>query len=525
MGKKLRPYQQKSLDILLRDSSGLDASEMGTGKTLVATRRASMLRTNGPPRVLIVAPVNTHDQWISSFVSEYPSLENSPHLRIVGTHRSDPDGWKMLTGKAPGVYVIGWEAMRGLTPASVKVVNDDDPKKTMSVRGEIPEGWHKASSSGASRGYGDLYGSGNKLTVKAVREAMRCGDVPPWYLTGTWDLVIADESHRMQRRDSSNRRVLNLINTTHKLALSGTPAGNKPEGLWATLNWLWPSRYRGFWDWAGAHLNIVPINRYDTVQGQEIVGEKYPGSTWTEIPCVVRWRIEEVSSQLPSVVERIVVVPMGSRQRKIYDDFERQAFAWLDEQPVITDLPITQRIRLRQAALGQLKATAGDPVDIDFAKTGDQPKISAIREIINDLPQDEPVLIYTHSAKWAVLCATSLDKDYGPARTWTGDLSKAQRTRLKNEFGKSVRVIVAQVASIAEGVDGLQHVCRCEIWASPSEDGLMNEQAKARLHRPGQKQVVQRWILHSKDSIDTDVDASLRIRRTQMRAMYRDKEK
>lgn len=521
--KTPRPYQAQSLRILGSSSSGLDASEMGTGKTFVATRRAGLLNTSGrAPRVLIVAPVNTHEQWITSFADEYPSLEGSPNLRIVGTHKNDEEGWSMMTGRRPGVYVIGWEAMRGLTPLSVKVVNAKDPKKTMSVTGPVPDGWVKASKSGASRGYGDLCKSG-KLTVQAVREAMRCGDVPPWHRTGTWDLVIADESHRIQNRHSSNRRVLNLIEASNKLALSGTPAGNKPQGLWSTLNWLWPKRYRGFWDWAGLYLIIAEkkINRYDTVQ--EIVGEKHPGSTFTDIPCVVRWRTQEVADQLPEVIERIIPVTMGPKQRKIYDDFERDAFAWLDEQPVITDLPITQRIRLRQAALGQIKATKADPgVDIDFTKTGEQPKISVIKEIISDLPEDEPVLIFTHSAKWALMCAEALDRDFGPARAWTGALSKAQRTALKSDFGKGVRVIVAQVASIAEGVDGLQFVCRCEIWASPSEDGLMNEQAKARLHRPGQKQVVQRWLLHSKDSIDTDVDLALRNRREQMRAMYRD---
>jgi superfamily II DNA or RNA helicase len=364
-----------------------------------------------------------------------------------------------------------------------------------------------------------------KLTVQAVREAMRCGDVPPWSQTGTWDLVIADESHRIQNRNSSNRRVLNLIQAGNKMALSGTPAGNRPEGLWATLNWLWPQRYRSFWEWASLYMiiNDKQISRYDTVQ--EITGEKFPGSTFTDIPCVVRWRTQEVADQLPEVIERTVMVNMGTKQRKIYDDFESQAFAWLDEQPVMTDLPITQRIRLRQASLGQLRAKKADPgVDVGFAKTGDQPKISAVRDIISDLPDNELVLIFTHSAKWAVMCAEILDREPGSAHAWTGDLSKAQRSKLKSDFGSGVRIIVAQIASIAEGVDGLQFVCRCEIWASPSEDGLMNEQAKARLHRPGQEKIVQRWVLHSKDSIDTDVDASLKMRRAQMHAMYRDGE-
>lgn len=599
MPKALRPYQQKSLEILSHNNSGLDASEMGTGKTLVGTELVRLLETGGRiPRTLAIGPVNTHPQWIASFAEQFPALAGTDYLRIIGTPRSDPDSWQMMTSKLPGVYVTSWEAMRGLIPYSVKIINEKDPRQKKDATGAIPPGWKKARAGGASRGYGDLYGQGRKLTVKAVRMAMKCGDVPPWDKTGTWDLVIADESHRMQNRNSSNRRVINLINTTRKLALSGTPAGNKPEGIWSTLNWLWKEQYRSFWDWA--HENMIVeerhISQYETVK--EITGEKYPGAIFADIPCVVRWRTEEVADQLPSVMERVVPVTMGPRQKKIYNDFETQSFTWLDGQPVMVDLPIEQRIRLRQAALGQLRATPNlkrrekhmavraatrrwdnqyipiwsggcavgfmnskgpaihdadeignifmhrliskpaecvvgflkyttwiEEVEIGFAKTGEQPKIETIREIISDLPENEPVLIFTHSAKWAAMCAEALDKDCGPARAWTGALTGNQRQKLKADFGKGVRILVAQIASLAEGVDGLQFVCRCEIWASQSDDGLMNNQAKARLHRPGQTRMVQRWLLQSDETIDAGLEERLRIRRAQMKRMYRDKEK
>lgn len=506
------------------------------------------------PRVLIIAPINTHRQWVASFGEQFPNLKGSKYLRILGTHRSDPEGWAMVTSKQPGVYILSWEAMRGLAPYSVKIVNEQDPRQKKTVTGPIPEGWKKVHPSGASRGYGDLYGQHKKLTVKAIQAAMRVGDVPPWHRSGTWDLVIADESHRMQNRSSSNRRVINQIETTNKLALSGTPAGNKHEGIWATLNWLWPKSYRGFWEWAYEHL-IVTTERIERIgrdtEVEKIIGEKYPGAIFVSIPCVVRWRTEQVADQLPKVVERIVQVPMGAKQQKTYEDFEDQAFTWLEDQPVMVDLPIVKRIRLRQAALGQLRGVtvrkkaeefipvwAGDCVagfleyaewteelEIDFTKTGDQPKIDTIKEILSDLPDGEPVLIFTHSAKWARMCAEALNKDFGPAQAWTGALTGPRRQRLKEEFGKQVRIIVAQVASLAEGVDGLQFVCRCEIWASPSEDGLINDQAKARLHRPGQTQTVQRWVLHSEGTIDEEVDFNLRMRRAQMKRMYGDEDK
>src|SRR5699024_6507564 len=49
---------------------------------------------------------------------------------------------------------------------------------------------------------------------------------------------------------------------------------------------------------------------------------------------------------------REILVDMLPAQRKIYSQFEGEALAWLENHPVATPLPITQRLRLRQVALG-----------------------------------------------------------------------------------------------------------------------------------------------------------------------------
>lgn len=567
----LRPYQQKSLSILSRDTSGLDASEMGLGKTLVAVERVRTLDLGRIPRVLVVAPVNTHRQWQRSFATQYPALADNPDmLRIISTPTSDPEGWALLLKKAPGVFIIGWEAMRGQAPKSIRAIRVEVdarrseaqetirqakrilrlkrstpeereeaqaaidvaeqakkiyPNEIIKITGAMPEGWTPLDKGGASRAYGDLYDQHGNLTNQAVDAAMKAGDVPPWSRTGTWDLVVADESHRMQRKSSINKLTIKKIKTNHKHASSGTAAGNHQKGLWSTLNWLWPDRYRAFWDWAHTWLEVTDERVSDSKTIQVVGGEKYPGSTWTDIPCVVRWRLESVADQLPDVIERIVEVPMGPAQREVYAQFESQALAWIDDHPIAEPLPLTQRIRLRQAALGTLRIKDfkddGKP-DIDFLKTGAQIKVDYIREILEDLPEGEPMLVFTHSSKWADMAASLLNGKVGEVRAWTGALSQAKREELKNAFGKEVRVIVAVIPAIGEGVDGLQHVCRCEVWASMSDDGLLNEQAKKRLQRPGQTQKVQRWLLHSERSIDADVDAHLRMRLAEMKKMYRD---
>lgn len=571
----LRDYQEKSQVILRRDSSGLDGSDMGTGKTLTGVERVREIASQlgRAPRCVVFAPTNTHRQWRSLFAEQFPSMADSPRLRIISTPHADPEVWNELTArkKTHGIYIIGWEAMRGMCPKSIQIIKKEaadriaqaredrrELKKTLArkrsteeqkeidrqritecdeamklragekttTKGPVPEGWVPKDPGGASRGYGTLYKDGVTLTKAAVREAMKSGDVPPWSRTGTWDLVIADESHRMSRRTSINKIAISLVKTNAKLAMSATPAGNKPEGMWSTLNWLWPQEYRSFWDWAEIFLEIEDSYISNETKVQVIVGEKDPGATWSSIPCKVRHLAADVRGQLPDVIERVVEVDMTAEQRRIYDEFADQSLAWIDDHPVGEPLPLSQRVRLRQAALGHLRVAATDPrTELDFNPNVPQPKLDMIKDILTDLPPDEPVMIYTAFKKWAYLAAEALTKGgFGEARVWTGDQSSRQRDNLKDhEFGRSVRIIVAQLQSISEGTDGLQRYGCCEIWACPSEDGLINTQAQGRLHRDGQTRPVQRWLLHSVNSIDTDIDASLRARRAQMKKFYRDR--
>lgn len=587
--KELRDYQVKSQLILARDTSGLDGSDMGTGKTLTGVERVREIAGNlgRAPRVLVVAPPNTQRQWRGLFGEQFPSMALSPRLRIVGTPASDPESWNnYLLKKTHGIYIIGWEGMRGVAPKSIQIIKQEaherrerarevmrEAKKVLRrkratekeklaalaaveqaqkdviitsaeqavTKGAVPEGWVPKDPGGALRGYGGLYKGGHTLTKKAVTAAMKHGDVPPWSRTGTWDLVIADESHRMARRDSINKITMTFLKANAKLAMSATPSGNKPEGMWSTLNWLWPRIYSAFWTWARTFLVIEDSYISSDVTAQKIIGEKDPGSTWIDIPCKVRHRVSDVRDQLPDVIERIVEIPMAAEQQRIYGEFADRSLAWIDDHPVGEKLPLGQRIRLRQAALGTLAVTAEDPdIELGFRTGAPQPKLDMVKDILSDLADTEPVIIYTHSAKWAVMAADALNEAgiYGEARVWTGALSAKERDAVKEGFGvmtpsgprarfpfRGIRVIVAQLQAIAEGVDGLQHRCACEIWASPTEaEATVNGQARGRLHRDGQTRPVQRWLLHSLDTIDVGLDASLRLRRIQMKQFYRDKE-
>ena len=142
-----------------------------------------------------------------------------------------------------------------------------------------------------------------------------------------------------------------------------------------------------------------------------------------------------------------------------------------------TPIPITMSMRLRQIALGVPRVNPIEEWDedgnqkilVDFAKDTKSNKIDVLKDIVEDIPSDEPVLILTHSARFVVPVVYQLNKmRAGLAVAWTGDTSQAGRQAIMKDFGKrgGPRFIVAGIAAIGEGVDGLQKRCHHEIWLS-----------------------------------------------------------
>jgi superfamily II DNA or RNA helicase len=326
------------------------------------------------------------------------------------------------------------------------------------------------------------------------------------------DMVIVDEVHFAQNRNSKSFKALKTLNPTYRLALSGTPAGNKFEGFWAVTRWLWASKIpKSFWGWVydWCELEYSPFTKY------EIVGEKNAGEFVKSLPCYIRL---EPNHNL-EVVTEVRYVDLTPAQRKIYDKFEKDLVVWLGENPMIAEVPIAARVRLRQITLAV--PTITDEGEVIFEDNAVSTKLKALNEIIEDTPTD-PMLLLTDSQKYAKLVATRLGDQ---AFEWSGQANQKQREEAKQKFLKGeLRYIVAVIPAIAEGVDGLQDVCSTVVWLSHSDSNLMNQQVLDRIRRRGQKDVVKVYDIVARDTYDDPQMDNLVRKQLAMNATLRDEE-
>ena len=432
---------------------------------------------------------------------------------------------------------------------------------------------------GSKTGLGDLKASAPDAVHLIGWELMRRID---WRLFKNLDGAFLDEVHRMAGFDTLTAKAVHRINSRWRIPLSGTPAQNALWKLWNVLHWVWWGnndhktalrlmRYKvrmlfsdGTPGWLPRHFHLwereipgVPRPKL------EIGNEKVFHSVIDEVPVYIQHLEEEkccefhpkgVNATLPPVDEpETIYVDMTTKQGKLYEQISGERLdeegkplvspvLWLEKDgqqaPMfIGEEGLVTRIRLRQIALAEVSLVDNlDGNNLPIYDSEGRPSQSVVMaedakssvcDAWLDLAQDivepgDPVLVFTHSKQFAKMVVARTNKRFGAgfAVEWSGDVKQADRDFYKVTMGLNggPQVIVAVIASIAEGTDGLQLLCRREVWLSWDESLTLNTQAEGRLRRTGQRRRNQRWDIVARGTINESMMKVLRLRRRKLSA-------
>jgi SNF2 family DNA or RNA helicase len=174
-------------------------------------------------------------------------------------------------------------------------------------------------------------------------------NVAEGYLERSWDVVILDEGHRINNRDTQRSQVAFELEATRRLVLTAHPYTNATDELWAILRFLYPDRYGAFWRFFFQHVRVVP----KTFGGYEVLGARRPKLLkWEIAPYTLRRTKEEVFGSLPPITRTVVECPLSDRGRREYDRLKKQMFVELDALngrtkvlPILGDLARLTRLR------------------------------------------------------------------------------------------------------------------------------------------------------------------------------------
>lgn len=445
--------------------TGLVSAGTGCGKTLMSLwviDRTARQEGMSPSdlSILVVAPLRTESGWCRAVSQVWPGGEVG--FRTLSKRRKAERGAleALLRGERPrGVSFIGWELLASVSKR---------------------------------KGYDARAG---RVKSKAAMRVL--GGVE-------FDWVIGDEIHRACNFRTVTSQVLCKVRSRHHLALSATPAGGQPVNIFGALKFLWPKKYPGFTRFANSFFTSEPCyfgGPYSVTYG----AEKRPGLLSKGHRARGEWqdmRIEEVAGTLPPVDIRRVDCTMTAEQRRQYKQLRDEAVAWMDDHPAVVGLPVTRDMRLRQATLGQMRVRAGVRGEDEwlFDACSRSGKINALLDILKDVG-DERVVVYSPSKKFQVPLVAQLEKaGYSCVRV-DGEHKDEWRSFLADD---GPQVLCAVIPAVAEGVDGLQRVCRHEVWLGLDPSVVRCVQAQGRLHRTGQTGTVVRWLLQCPGTVDTE---------------------
>lgn len=120
--------------------------------------------------------------------------------------------------------------------------------------------------------------------------------------------VILDEAQHIKNPATANAQACKMIESAHRLVLTGTPLENSPEDLWSIFDFL-------------HHGLLGTLNsfrsRYVVNPAPEILHELADRIA----PYMLRRKKEDVSRELPPKHEQILYCQMGAAQRKFYEEF------------------------------------------------------------------------------------------------------------------------------------------------------------------------------------------------------------
>lgn len=437
---QLRPYQQEALDKFLKEDNPYNhhflGDEMGLGKTYTGTKYAVDTYEGKP--ILVVAPLTgVVDSWVEHFEK--------------------------------------------LTNFGVRRINT----KSKKYRQQSLESFLTSNKKGETQVF-VMHPEGLRIEEDFLGEV-------------DWGTVIIDESHRIKNRQTKTFAAAKHVgrNALHRLALTGTPVMNRPDELWAQLNWLYPNKQARIDAGMKWHYHKL-LNSYwrfydrfleytvDDFHGyHEVKGTRHEDELRDLLdPFYMRRLKREVAKDLPEKQYQTYYVDLYPKQRKAYDDMRRSLIAWVGErenEPVVAPVVIAQLIRLQQFALGY------GTIDAENRMTISEPsaKLDMLMQILDDADSSKQFVVFSTSKQMVNLAEAKMEDAGIPVTKVTGDVKDHMRTLGIKRFteGES-RVFIATIGAGGTGLN-LQNADTA-IFLDRDWSPANNLQAEDRIHRIGQ---------------------------------------
>lgn len=306
-----------------------------------------------------------------------------------------------------------------------------------------------------------------------------------------FELVILDESQNIKNVNAQTTKAVMLLNSVHRIALSGTPIENNLSELYSLFRFLNPNMFGSM-----ESFNIqyaIPIQKENDRDAIEELKKKI-------YPFILRRIKKDVLKDLPEKIEKTLFIEMSSEQKKLYE--ERRAYYYNMINTHIKDEGLGKTQFYILQALNELRQITSCP------DSKNKNIISSKREVLLNNVQDavengHKVLIFTNYIK----SIEGITKDLKERGIKYLEMTGATKDRqgLVDLFQKDKRYKVF-VMTLKTGGVGLNLTAADTIFIyDPWWNKTVENQAIDRAYRLGQDRTVFSYKLILKDTIEEKI--------------------
>lgn len=315
------------------------------------------------------------------------------------------------------------------------------------------------------------------------------------------DLIIADEGHKL--KDNQSRQSVGMHHlgdkAKYKLLLTGTVITNKELDVFSQYRFL-DSRIFGtsfyafrnrYFDMTG-YGNHIPVFRQDMAQ-----------DFLKRMHCIAFRVTKQECLDLPEIREEVRKIELEPTGMKMYQELQEDCYTQLKNSEVSAANVLTKMLRLSQLTGGHLTDDEHHVAAVSHAK------LDALSDIVDAAVSDgqKLVVMARFIAEMDEIEAMLEKKKIGYAVVRGGVKDRDDQVK-RFQTDPECQVFVGQIAAAGLGIT----LTAAHTMVFYSLDYSMSnfDQAKARIHRVGQKEKCLYIYLIAKGTVDSKVLRSLR---------------
>jgi SNF2 family DNA or RNA helicase len=313
-----------------------------------------------------------------------------------------------------------------------------------------------------------------------------------WAEKVPWDLVIADEAHRIKSPSGKASLFFKRLRlrAAHRVALTGTPMPHGPMDIYAIFRFLdvtifGPSftAFRTKYAVMGGYQKKQITGFQNLDELQRLMGR-------------ITFKVGDEVLDLPPATDVTYHCELTGEAARIYRDLEEDFVARVKDGTVTAANAMVKLLRLQQITGGCV------PTDDDTIVRVDSSKQKLLADVLEDIGNDEPVAVFCRFIA-DLLAVHEACEQLG----LTSMELSGKRDELKRWQNGEAQVLAVQIDAGSEGVDFTR--ARYSIFYSVGYSLGKYDQARKRTHRPGQTKPVTHIHLIARGTVDVKIMRAL----------------